>query len=191
MKNFFILISFLTLSSCATFTKGTLNRDYSKNVSTFSSNLTLEESWSKLIDYFSERGIGIQTMDKASGLIVSKDYSFNGKITIEERNGENYEFKDKDAWAVCNCDIIDDGTTKTILYPTSPYDLGNFNVRIKNENDKTKISINLISFRLSRKGVSPSLSGNLVPYEVPYQAYSTGVFEKLLIDYVDPKAQKL
>ena len=205
------IVMFLTSCVSINNVQGTLNRDYGKNVTSYSSSLTFEELWSKVIDFFSEKGIGIQTIDKSSGLIVSQDYSFNGKITIEQRVGPNYELMNKSAWAVCNCDytvlsgdpMSKKGLEKSdtlVFYPTSPTNIGNFNVRLKSENGKTKISINLSSFRFSFNNMEKSAlfaskgliySAGYQTTVVPYQAYSTGVFEKLVIDYIDKDALKL
>ena len=76
MKKIFlsILLSPLLISCAAPI--GALTRDYSKNVRSYQTELSYESVWSKAIDYFSERGVSIQTVDKSSGLIASGNYSF-------------------------------------------------------------------------------------------------------------------
>lgn len=81
----FVITSVL-LSSCAA-EIGSLKRDYSKNVSSYQSDMPFEKVWSKAIDFFSDRGISIQTVDKSSGLIVSGNYSFRNTVTIESSDG--------------------------------------------------------------------------------------------------------
>ena len=107
IKNIFLCFVVLFTTSCESMVlKTTLKKDYSKNVSSFSSNMSLDDVWSKLIYFFSEKGIGIQTLDNSSGLIVSQDYSFRGKITVEDDNSwdilKGVDFVDKSAWVVCD-----------------------------------------------------------------------------------------
>ncbi|MHA8061394.1 hypothetical protein PQG22_08975 [Aquirufa beregesia] len=190
LKYFVFICTVIITTSCAPkMMMGTFTRDYNKNVSSFESNLSVDEVWSKVIDFFSEKGIGIQTLEKSSGIIVSIDYSFRNRFTIEEGTS----FKDSTAWVVCNCPYFlseGNGAFKTeILYPTN--DLGNFNVRVKSENQKTKISVNLVNLRLYGTSNQSSSGFVYVGQQVPIQGFSTGVFEKMFMKYVDKNAKKL
>jgi hypothetical protein len=196
IKSIFLCLVVLFTTSCESMVlKTTLKKDYSKNVSSFSSKMSLDDVWSKLIDFFSEKGIGIQTLDKSSGLIVSQDYSFRGRITVEDDNSwdtlKGVEFVDKSAWVVCDCDVYYNGLNKTSVIITPTRDLGNFNVRIKQDDGKSKISINLVSFRFEYQSSVSSVYLGTTLINKPYEAHSTGVFEKLLIDYIDKNAIKL
>ena len=177
------LFLMLLITSCFTVKEASLTKDYSKNVSSYESNLTVDQLWSKVIDYFSETGVGIQTLDKSSGIIISQDYNFIIKFTVENDKGE---LIDSTAWAVCNCTTIKDQNGKTTALPPTT-SLGNFNVRIKEEGGKSKISINLLNFRFTR--TYSGLYG--MQSTSTFQAYSTGVFEKSVMNYIDKNAKKL
>ena len=173
----------LLTTSCITLKQASITKDYSKNVSSYESNLTVDQLWSNVIDFFSETGVGIQTLDKSSGIIIGQDYNFSGKFTVENEMGE---LKDSMAWVVCNCDTYKDQNGEIIILPATT-SLGNFNVRIKEESGKSKVSINLVNFRFARTysglyGIQ-STSG--------FQAFSTGVFEKTIMYYIDKSAKKL
>ena len=45
------------------------------------------EIWSNIIDFFSQRGFSIKTIDKSSGIIVTDDYSLLSSYTYE-KNGK-------------------------------------------------------------------------------------------------------
>ncbi len=173
----FFIIAAVLLSSCAA-EIGSLKRDYSKNVSSYQSDMSFEKVWSKAIDFFSDRGISIQTVDKSSGLIVSGNYSFRNSITIESSDGG---FFDNDKWVVCACPILPDGN---VLPPTVAD--GNFNLRIKEENGGTRINVNLIT-----REFYESVTTTLGPIRIERKAFSTGVFEKKIAEYIDPNAKKL
>lgn len=171
------VLSLFFLSSCASVVP--LTRDYAnKNVSTFETNLSVDMVWSKVIDFFSEKGISIQTVDKSSGLIVSGIYSFTGKITVEKGDG----FLNNDAWVVCGCMLGDDGVT---VYPPNVAN-GNFNVRVKEDGAKTKLIVNLVNLDFRNTVV---VYGS--PVNVVRPSASTGGFEKMVAKYVDPNSIKV
>lgn len=178
MKKIFlsILLSPLLISCAAPI--GALTRDYSKNVRSYQTELSYESVWSKAIDYFSERGVSIQTVDKSSGLIASGNYSFKNSVTVESSDGG---FLDNDKWIVCACPYL---STGVVVAPNVSN--GAFNLRIKQENGKTLININFLPNEFYDNLVS-----GLGTFRVERQAFSTGVFEKKLAEYIDPNIKKL
>lgn len=177
-KLFYLLLLIPFLNSCITAEIGSLKRDYSKNVRSYQSDLPFEKVWSRAIDFFSERGIAIQTVDKSSGLIVSGNYSFTNSVTIESSDGG---FFDNEKWIVCACPFLPDGT---VVAPNVAN--GDFNLRIKQEDGKTIINVNLLPREFYQ-----SANTSFGPVKVDRQAFSTGVFEKKIAEFIDPNIKKL
>lgn len=124
-------------------------------------DLTYEEAWSRVIDFFATTGAPIITIDKSSGLIVSK-MSFRGYHTVE-RNGRP---ENPDALVVT-----------PVLHgaygiPVEPSKItGDWNVRIKPQGDKTSISINIPNLECLYYDGSSNRHAPVA---------STGKFERLL-----------
>lgn len=123
--------------------------------------------WDNVIDIVAQTGIGFTTLDKSNGLLISKEYSFQGLITHEKLSGE---LADTSAWVV----------TKSLYYTVSKeYErptliTGILTVRVKQSGEGTIININFTNFKTY-------LSGRATPTD-SYPVKSTGVFEKKLAD---------
>jgi hypothetical protein len=128
------------------------------------SELSYNEVWSRIIDFFAVNGITISVMDKSSGLIVAGKMDFTGRGTVEGSDGQ---LLNKSAYIVTErirmngVEITpnDRGWTLT----------GDWNVRIKPSGDKTSINVNLNNIYSN----SPFGRTN---------AKSTGFFENQLIE---------
>src|ERR1039457_1882413 len=93
-----ILISIIILQiSCTTFLP--LKGNYSNNPYTFTTTLSKDKFWDKLINFYTINGVTITTIDKGSGVIVSAGYSFVRNFTNEDLKGNLIDPK---AWVVIN-----------------------------------------------------------------------------------------
>jgi hypothetical protein len=63
---------------------------------------------------------------------------------------------------------------------------GDFNLRIKQEEGKTIINVNLLPREFYQ-----SANTSFGPVKVDRQAFSTGVFEKKIAEFIDPNIKKL
>lgn len=135
--------------------KPLLSGQYDKVV-TVESSKTFEQIWTLVIDYFAVRGIGIQTIDKSSGLIVSNKHSLIDTWTYETKGRPDKAA----AWVVLR-------KTKG-LRPKSIE--GNFNIRIKAVGTLTQINVNLVNL------TAISTKDDEVKWRFMNVA-STGVFE--------------
>jgi hypothetical protein len=167
MKNLFTLACCVLLYSCA-IVSPKLTGSYQDSPFVVYSDKSKDDVWSKVIDVFAQKGITINVIDKSSGLIVSSAYSFINKYAFEE-NGQP---QDPNAWVVVNFYGLE-GTKQSVL-PTSIK--GNFNVRLKEENGKTSINVNLTNLEAS---MSNSAGGSHV-----FEAKSTGIFEREIAEMI-------
>lgn len=180
MKKLFIIAVGLLMCSC------TMNRISSNLVSSYqkepfftTSDKSFNQVWEKVIDIFAQKGIGINVIDKSSGIIVSSIYSFEGKVTMEQRSGLP---GDSTAWVTVGYYGLED---ETQLFPSQVF--GSFNVRIKEENGKTLINVNLSNLKASEPRFP---LGYIKNYYIPddakhqYDIESTGVFERYIADMI-------
>lgn len=163
---FFFLFSLsLMLHSCITLK---LDGAYQSGSSYSKTNLSKEEVWNNVIDFFAVNGISITTIDKSSGLIVASKTSFRNNFTREK----NDKPLDSNAYVVIPSVRVGFGG-----WYVPDEIVGDWNIRIKeNETDgKTMVNINLVNL-----SCSPRIGGttNNVPVR------STGVFEKKILDIV-------
>lgn len=172
MKNltFILLSASVILSSC--FGTQKLKGSYGNKPYVISSDKPAEEVWSNIIDFFSQNGISIQTIDKSSGLIVSNDNDFKDAVTFEKKDGTLEHPKD---WVVVERKEI----WGNAVMPTVT---GRWNIRIKSSPDKkTSINVNLTSIKASYYSTGNKYAPAM---NVPLEARSTGVFEQLIADKV-------
>lgn len=130
MKNWLVLFVVVALLVGCSPQKPQLTGQYGKIV-TIESSKSFEQIWTQTIDYFAVKGIGIQTIDKSSGLIVSNKYSLIDTWTYESKGKPT----NPNAWVVLK-------KTKW-LRPQSIE--GNFNIRIKEIGGVTQINVNLVN----------------------------------------------
>lgn len=117
----------------------TVRRSYPKKPFMAYTDKSVDEVWSKVIDIFATKGITIKIIDKASGLIVTEDYSFLKSYTFETVSG-----KPVNPNAMVVCSRILNGLGE----PMIPEKItGSWNVRVKPENGKTIINSTRSAFR--------------------------------------------
>src|SRR5262245_1761656 len=95
---------------------------------------SFEKTWSKLIDFFVQKGIGISTENKSSGLIISKEISFRTSYTYEDKDGN---LKKPGAFVVVRGNIPPNHIS------------GNWNVVIEQDNNKIIINVHLVNLSAS------------------------------------------
>lgn len=174
MKKLFLLIlpvCLLMVSGCSSIRlKGT----YPGSHFSTETDLGYEEVWNKVIDYFAMNGIPISVIDKNSGLIVSSNVDFVNTCTRE------VDGKPLDADAYVVIPTVRGGFGNILTPNSSSWDiLGQWNVRIKDNNGKTSVSINMVKLDCIHR--TRSLYGGSTEEKIPVK--STGVFENRLLQY--------
>lgn len=168
-KVLLVLVFSLVFSSCVS--HNYLAGSYSSK-QYVESKKTYDEVWNNVIDFFALSGISIQTIDKASGLIVADNVSFIDSYT-REKDGVPI---DKSAFVVISTvkdsfgHIYEPSTSKQKFWDIS----GSFSVRVKNDG-VTKIYVNVNNLRCV---FDPGKLNLIIPIQ------STGVFEKELINSI-------
>lgn len=174
MKNYILIaVVALILSSCASIQPIQLMHTYQETPYSFTIQKSVDEVWSKIIDVFSEKGFTISTIDKSSGLIISSDYSFKGSICYELPSGL---ISDSTAFVVVSTEALDFSSENKIVPDIVN---GNFNVRIKQDGQLTKVFVNITN--LSARS---SAYINTIKQNTQFQVKSTGVFERKLEELI-------
>lgn len=168
-----MIISTLLIGSCAPLR---LTGEYPDTHFSKETDLSYEEVWVRVIDYFAIAGIPISTIDKASGLIVSSKVSFVNNYTREVHGKPQNE----KAYVVIPTVR---GGFGNILEPraalTGDWEMfGDWNVRIKNSNNKTMVSVNMLNLYCFYRVTGIIGSTTQIPIK------STGVFEQSLLNYL-------
>ena len=176
MKTKILMALFVSvfLTSCGS-TPLLLKGEYPK-VQTAETDLSKDEVWGKVIDYFSQEGIPINVIDKSSGLISSERMSFLDVTTTENKDGE---LNNVNAYIVALPVTAMFGNVLPLN--NGRYDVtASWNVRIKEYEGKTLITINVVNLKGQYQNPPSQFSptGSIVPVEVK----STGIFEKQLIE---------
>lgn len=159
---FIVMVSF----SCRS-TKITNNAPSSY---TFTTAKPFEEVWSNIIDYVASKGVSIKNLDKASGIIITDDYSLINSYTYEDKKGA---LIDTNAYVVINRIKGAFGATLRPEFVT-----GNYNIRVKSLDQKTSITVNLVNLK-GAVTVDKNMYGG-GGYLKYYAIKSTNVFEKQL-----------
>jgi len=177
MKNYILIaVSCFVLCSCVSIQPIQLMHTYQETPYSFTVQKSTDEVWSKIIDVFSEKGFTINTIDKSSGLIITTDYSFAGSIAYELPSGL---ISDSTAFVVASTEGLDFSSENRIV-PNIVN--GNFNVRIKQEGQGTKVAVNITNLR-----AKSSAYLNTIKQNTEFQAKSTGVFERKLEELIKEK----
>lgn len=140
--------------------------------------------WDKIIDLFAQRGLPIKIIDRSSGLIICDKTVL--KTTIENSKGL---LDDNEAWIVVpkthdpglNRDVAVSGSSSGVYSKKMlPNDVnGEWNVRVKSENGKTLVNVNIVNVRYE------DYNGQGYSKNINIQSFaSTGVFEKLILDSI-------
>lgn len=138
------------------------------------SDKSVDEVWSNIIDIFAQKGVSIGVIDKNSGLITSGQTSFLSSYTFEDDNGN---LKDNNAFVVVKKLSMAGQQIKPSII------LGSWNVRLKKTADnKTNINVNLIVDNV--QGQYRNMDGRYVGEYYPLEAKSTHVFEKFIAEQI-------
>lgn len=129
-KLFAMVLIALTMTSC--FATRQIKGTYPQNLHSVVSTLSVDEVWSKVIDFFATSGVPINVIDKSSGLIVSQKMTF--PTTGENRDGTLVK---ESAYIVSPSQIIN-GIPQPVKQVAAVW-----NIRVKDVAGKTSISINL------------------------------------------------
>lgn len=171
MKKILIaLVLICSMSSCFEATQ--IQGNYSAN-NTFTSDRKIDSVWSSIIDLFSSKGISIKVIDKQSGLIVSENTSFMHQYTFEGKDGK---LENENAWVVVERRGNGWGGLVQPIKLT-----GDWNIRVKELNNKTLVTVNLTNIDASFY-IGPTTYSSGV-YR-PLNCKSTGVFEKFIFDNI-------
>lgn len=178
MKNLFVKLSLILMTSCVSYVPLTKNyKDSIIKETVINSN----SYWDNIIDFFAENGIPIKNIDKQSGLIISDEFYLSPiHITGENENGN---LINPNAWIASG------------YWQNGPHQLGphknitpkckvTFLVRIREGNNgKIFVNLNVIDCNhyFIGNGSLPSHNWRFV------DAQSTGVFEKDLIQRITNK----
>lgn len=164
-----ILILFIVLMCACSSTKITNNAPSSY---TFTTTKPFEEVWSGVIDYVASKGVSIKNIDKASGIIITDEYSLINSYTYEDKKGQ---LINPNAYVVIN--RIKGGFGATL---TPDFVTGNYNIRVKTLDQETSVTVNLVNLKGAVK-VDKNMygGGGRLKY---YTIKSTNVFEKQLAE---------
>lgn len=155
----------MVLSSCMTTKIPHLVGNYTFTTS-IETDKSFDEVWDKVIDYFAMNGIPISILEKASGLIVSNKVSLKNNVTMEKDG----KLLDDKAFVVIPY-------AKNVVYINVTSD---FNIRVKKQNGKVSISVNLPNMVAERTVKPTGFQIVSTPQEI--EAKSTGVFESGLLN---------
>lgn len=169
-----LLLFFVCLSSCS-LKMIPLKGNYPTLPITETTSTQFDAVWEHLIDFISQRGYSVKLIDRSSGFLVMDDYSFRGVFTTEDKTGMPRE---KRAFLVTSG--YREPSTRQIAGPSRV--TGNFNIRMKKSGDGTLINVNLTN--LQAYGLATYKGVSTYTEAMNYQIKSTGVFERMIIDYI-------
>jgi hypothetical protein len=172
MMTKFILLALVALTSCSyQYQKPLLQGNYQENVYQNETLRSFDDTWSRLIDLFAQKGLSVKIIDKSSGLIISEKTSFLSSYTYEDQQGK--PINSNAFVAVSNLkSVFGTSFTPTVL-------TGDWNVRIKQGEGKTVVNVNLVNIVA---GYTAPASMYDTPTTLELDAKSTGVFERLIAD---------
>lgn len=162
-----------TLKAGCVIPSPTIKSTYQEGPYVITSDNSIVTVWSKIIDLFAETGYGIKTMDKASGFIISEECSFRQTYTRENENGQLIK---PTAFVVIGSyhTFEDESQVPQVMS-------AQWNIRIKEEDGKTIIAVNLVNIKCSYSWPPNQYSKGEIIY---FPIKSTGVFEKFIADRV-------
>lgn len=171
MKFLYLSAISLFLLSCESTKMVPLKGKYSDGNFVAYSDKSKEKIWDNIIDFFAKNGLSIRIIDKSSGLIISGTTSLDW--TYENKNGALVH---SDAWVViAKTQYI----SKTIEVGRV---IGEWNIRIKEENGKTSININLVNPSYYYKNATVA-TANPTSFKSGY-CKSTGKFEESIYQII-------
>lgn len=122
---------------------------------------SFDNVWNAVILFVGEKNLSISTMEKVSGIIVISNISYEGGWAIEGELGSSAGVKHK----------VTDRK-------------GNFNIIVREINDKTLVQINSDLKIQERTGNG----SQIFPYSYQWkQTYSNGVIERIILDGIEQR----
>lgn len=176
IAGFLIALCFI---SCAPLKPGQLKGKYNDPPYVIISEKSKDQVWDNIIDLFAQTGIGIRIIDRSSGLIISNERT-SLTVTYEKKNGE---LKDPTAYIVA-ASLVKPGSPT--YYPAISAS-GEWNIRIKEQDGKTLINVNLLNIRVEYPPMLNPVAGT---YTDKYEKSGTGItkslfnFEKMIAGIV-------
>lgn len=149
-----------------------IQNQYPKSASATTSK-TFEQAWSRAIDIMAETGMQVKILDKSSGIIVSEPYKLTS--TFEDINHGN-QLANANADVVCLKEYVGNNYLGYSVNAT-----GNFNIRIKTENNQTSITVNLTNIVSSRTTAQYTVNQQ----NIPIDCVSTGVLERNILKMIE------
>lgn len=187
MKNLFVICLLCLCNSCAMHViplKGT----YHKEGYTFSTELSKAAAWDTLINFFTREGIGLKTLDKADGVLITDKVSFLKHYTWENANDAP---TDSLAYVVCS-----KYRDWTMVQPTIRPSIlnGAWMMHLYEQNNHTYLQINLANTdaRIAGFGQTANATNNTtttdnLSYNIVLEVRSTGIFENKVRSAIDGK----
>ena len=170
-----IYLFLILFSSCAAPKVIALRGNYPQTPMVFYSDKSFDKVWDNIIDMFAQRGLSIRIIDRTSGLIISDKskltWSFENKagviekpqaFVVLERIMQSYE---------------DQPYRPTIV-------TGEWNIRIKQMENKTSINVNLTSIQATYGTAYYSSVTHSVMTPVDIAGKTTGVFENNIYEII-------
>lgn len=170
-----LLLATILLPSCGSY-KPIFMGTYPQSMRTEETSKSVDEVWSKVIDFFASEGIAINIIDKSSGLITSERTPFTEMTTEEDGKGN---LINPNAYIVAV--PLAGGFGNKLPLDNGRYNItASWNVRVKNIDGKTSITVNVVNLTGSYQNPTSkfSSSGTIVPVQVK----STGVFEESILN---------
>lgn len=133
-----------------------------------------DQVWGNIIDIFAQSNIPIDILDKSSGLITSKVTRL--KWAIEGKDGT---LSTKNAEVVLRREV--DRGNRKLIKPA--YVTGTWNIRVKEENGRTVINVNLHEL-MGYKEEMYAATYTKRNYSYELRGLSTGVFEQKIADAI-------
>lgn len=168
MPKALLLLVIACFYSCAPAKVYPLRDKYLDGPFTVTTVKSFDKAWDATVDFFTQLGIPIRVVEKASGLIVSERMDLYSQANYEDiKTGQ---IKNSKAW-------IGVETRKEGRAHVKPTRISrDWNVRLKESNGQTVVAINLVNIKAVR-----IYEG----YEAgSFKAKSTGVFEKSVADWI-------
>jgi hypothetical protein len=172
---FAIMICLSALNSCV-MVQSTFKSNYIESY-TFESNLTIEETWKKVIQWSQDQGLPIAFINEENGIINSASISFLNKYTYESQSGKLFN---------PNAQVVVSKTVSSGTECSAPTVFtGNWSVFVQEVGDCCKVKIALINLSVLANMHDSSSPNSPHSSPISLVAKSTGLFEHTIDPYFD------
>jgi hypothetical protein len=170
MKYITALFLLALLSGCAQQKVIGLRGNYSRSPYELTTTSKFNDVWNRLIDLFAKKGIGVKLLDRSSGFIVAQN--IQAPVTHEKKDGT---VANASAFIITS-KYYDPGSRKYYYINLANIE---WNIHLVGFDGGTKINVNLIN--VDKIGFDNAI---LVKNPQDIKSYSTGVFEKIVTEYI-------